>query len=309
MQFGAGDVRIAAMGILVAMAELGCAQRYVAALPSPGMADGDGVVKLYPDAPGPAFRLAEENPNHADRLTIEKGASALPGRDGNVDYWSLATYPLNYSSGGQGKTARLHVNVNGRPQVHTWRTQAGYLSDPRDLGDQEFTAYVRVRGIHDARRAAISLKIRGGRHTQSNPALASCSMMTFASRYAPGVSRFGKELNHPDYDYVKLPVRMHATSLLEGRWVGLKLVSFRDPDDAARVINRLYVDDAPFAADGTLHNGFQLLSEYIDSPTHSTGQYDTVVSWSGPLSTLRVDGVDVLDVAILSVRAIRAEAP
>jgi hypothetical protein len=132
-------------------------------------------------------------------------------------------------------------------------------------------------------------------------------MMTFASRYAPGVSRFGKELNHPDYDYVKLPLRMHDTSLEQGRWVGLKLVSFQDPDDAAQVINRLYVDDEPFEADGTPHNDFQLLSEYIDSPARSTGQYDLVVSWGGQLSTLRVDGVDALDVAILSVRAIQAQ--
>jgi hypothetical protein len=301
-------VRLGALGLVLYLGALGCAQRYAVASPSPRMTDGDGVVKLYPDAPGLAFRLGQQNPNHAQRLSIEKGIRALPGRDGNLDYWSLTAYPLNYSSGGQGKTARLHINASGRPQLYTWRTQRGYLSDPRDLRDQEFTAIVRLRGIHDARRAAISLKIRGGRHTQSNPALASCSMMTFASRYAPGVSRFGKELNHPDYDYIKLPLRLHDTALLDGHWVGLKLVSFQDPDDASRVINRLYVDDAPFAADGTLHNDFQLLSEYIDSPSHSTGQYDTVVSWGGPLNTLRVDGVDVLDVAILSVRAIRAVA-
>lgn len=35
------------------------------------------------------------------------------------------------------------------------------------------------------------------------------------------VTRFGKELRHPEYDYVPLEPRFSA-SLEEGRWVGLK---------------------------------------------------------------------------------------
>jgi hypothetical protein len=292
--------------VLVALSLLGCVQRegaFSAEQLATLALDQDGVVKLYPDAPGSAFRLGGENPNHVARLSIEKGIRAMPGQDGAVDYWSVSAYPLEYSSGGQGKTARLHMRGTGATQKYTWRTQRGYLSDPLDLGDQEFTAFVRVRGIFDFKRAAVSLKIRGGQHTQRDPALASCTMMTFASRQAPAVSRFGKELDHPDYDYVKLPLHFE-TSLLDGRWVGLKLVSFRDPHDAEQVINRLYVDDEPFASDGSPHNHFRLLSEYVDRAGKSTGEYDTLVSWGGTLTTLRVDGVEAVDVAILSVRAI-----
>ena len=269
--------------------------------------DQDGVVKLYPDAPGLALSVGgEKSLVGAAHLSVDNDVQPVRQTDGGFEYWTLPAYAFNYASGGQGRTARLHISASGLEQQNTWQTQPDYLSGPLDLGDQEFTAYVRVRGIHDARRAAIALKIRGGAHTANDPALASCTMMTFASREAPGgVSRFGKELDHPTYDYVPLPL-CFDTSLREGHWVGLKLVSFRDPKDVTQVINRLYVDDEPFTTEGKPNNDFRLLSEYIDRAGQSTGEYDTLVDWGGVSSTLRVDGVNELDVAILSARAIRA---
>jgi hypothetical protein len=127
--------------------------------------------------------------------------------------------------------------------------------------------------------------------------------MTFAHRRAPGITRFGKELNHPDYDYVKLKPRTFA-ALEEGRWVGLKLVSFAPAGSSDRVVNRLYVDASPFDAEGRPRNDFVLFSEYIDRAGVSTGYYDTLASWGGFQTTLRVDGADYIDVAILSVREI-----
>ena len=272
----------------------------------PHAIDQDGVVKLYPDAPGLALGVGGENLAEAAHLSIDNDVQPVRQTDGALEYWTLPAYAFDYASGGEGRTARLHISASGLVQQSTWETQPKYLSGPLDLGDQEFTAYVRVRGIHEARRAAIALKIRGGEHTANDPALASCTMMTFASREAPGgVSRFGKELDHPSYDYVPLPL-CFDTSLREGQWVGLKLVSFRDPKDVTQVVNRLYVDDAPFTSDGKPSNDFRLLSEYIDRAGQSTGKYDTLVDWGGVSSTLRVDGVNELDVAILSARAIRA---
>jgi hypothetical protein len=265
--------------------------------------DRDGVEKLYPDAPGLAFGLGQEDPNRLRHLSVDNGLRLRRGRDGNIDYWTASTYAFEYASGGTGKTARIHISGSDAAQRYTWRAHPEYLADPLDFGSQEFTAYVRVRGISDPRHAAITLKIRGGEHTEREPARASCTMMTFASTQAPAVSRFGKELNHPDHDYVELPLR-NGASLRDGRWVGLKLVSVQDPDDEHRVINRLYVDDAPFERDGTPRNDFRLLSEYVDREGQSTGRYDTVVNWGGSVSTLRVDGVDALDVAILSARAV-----
>jgi hypothetical protein len=276
-----------------------------AAVPSAGM-DEDRVVKLYPDAPGTAFRLGDADPNIDGGLTIEEGVRAIAGVDGNVAYWTVETYPFEYTEGAEmGKTARLHISSPGASQLYDWQTQSGFIAGPDDLGDQEFTAYVRVHGIFDPEHAGFELKIRGGAHSDDNPPLASCSLMTFGTTAAPGVSRFGKELDHPLYDYVNLPPRFPA-SLTENRWYALKLVSYGDPLRSDRVINRLYVDDEPFGADGAPRNGFRLLSEYVDRASVSTGRYDTLVDWRGFLTTLRVDGVDSIDIARLSARAVEA---
>jgi hypothetical protein len=266
--------------------------------------DGDGVSKLAPDARGTDFRLGEGDPNDMEGLAIEEGARALRGSEAGVEFWTLPTYDFEYSEGGQaGKTARLHISSAGATQLYDWHTQSGFLAKPDDLGDQELTAYVRVHRIVDPEHAAFELKVRGGQHNDGAPALASCTMMTFATSEASGVSRFGKELNHPEYDYVNLPLRF-STELREDRWFGLKLVTFADPERSDRVINRLYVDDQPFSPDGSPRNQFRLLTEYVDRVGVSTGLYDTLVDWRGYVSTLRIDGVESIDVAKLSARAI-----
>jgi hypothetical protein len=265
--------------------------------------DADGVVKLLPDAPGTAFRLGDADPNSQSGLAIEEGTLAAPGRDGPIAFWTVPTYDFEYSEGNTlGRTARLHIGT-GADQRFDWRDQSGFLANPEDLGDQELTAFVRVHGIVDPERAAFELKVRGGRHTEDAPALASCSMMTFATADAPGVSRFGKELNHPEYDFVNLPTR-YPVELVADRWYGLKLVTFVDPDSADRVVYRLYVDDDPFLPDGSPRNQFHLLTEYVDRSGTSTGLYDTLVDWRGVVTTLRVDGVESLDIARLSARPI-----
>ena len=56
--------------------------------------------------------------------------------------------------------------------------------------------------------------------------------------------------------------------------------------------------------DGTPRNDFRLLTEYIDRAGVNTGRYDTLVNWRGVITTLRVDGVDSVDIALLSARPI-----
>lgn len=282
--------------------------------PMPSTPDGmsvdeDDVVKLYPDAPGMPYHLGASDLNADARIALEQEGGASAGSEGALRFWTLTAYSFEYSEGGEaGKTARVHIGSAGARQRFDWHTQSGYLAGPDDLGDQEFTAYVRVHGIFDPEHAVFELKIRGGDHSDQTPPLASCTLMTFATASAPGVSRFGKELDHPLYDYVNLPLRF-GTSLGEGRWYGLKLVSYTDAARPDRVINRLYVDDDPFAPDGTPRNAFRLLTEYVDRAGVSTGRYDTLVNWRGVITTLRVDGVDSLDVALLSARPISAPTP
>lgn len=296
------------LGALLAV--LGCgAPRPGAAAPSePERAvDADGVIMLFASANESELRLGARNPNTLEGLEIEKRGLASEVQEGALHFWRLDAYALDYSSGGSGKTSRIHLRRPGSHQNFDWRTQQGFLSTPQDYRNQEFTAYVRARGIFDRKRAAVSLKIRGGRHTKDNAELASCTMMTFAPAHAPAVTRFGKELSHPDYDYVKLEPRFDA-ALAEGAWFGLKLVSYQDPQDRARVVNQLYVDAQPFDAVGRPRNEFRLFSEFVDVEGVSTGHYSKLVDWGGFQNTVRTDGMSQLDFAIVSVREIVARA-
>lgn len=267
--------------------------------------DADGVRMLFPSAPGVSFRLGSGNPNATARLVVENGTPTTAGTDGGIRFWNLPSYPLNYSSGGTGLTSRLHIEASGAAQQFTWRTQRGYLSAPNDLRNQEFTVYIRPRGMIDSSRAMVTMKVRGGGHSANNGDLASCVMMTLAPANAPGgTTRFGKELVHPNYDYVRLTPSFDA-SLVENRWVGIKMVSWNDPADTTRVINRLYLDTDPFdQAKGTPRNNWRLFSEYVDTPGKSSGRYNTAVTWGGWQTTVRTDGYRSIDFALLSAREI-----
>ena len=96
------------------------------------------------------------------------------------------------------KPARLHIYTGAGEQAYTWKTQKGFLATPSDIRNQEFTAFVRVHGIVDPKRAAITLKIRGGAHSANNPDLASCTMMTFQAASTGAVARFRQGIDSSD---------------------------------------------------------------------------------------------------------------
>jgi len=270
--------------------------------------DSDGVAMLLPSAAGSHFTLGSQNPNTAALFEIERKTTATPHTQDGVLYWTVAAHKINYASGGAGNTTRLHIHASGGVQQFTWKTQRGFLSNERDLRNQEFTAYVRVRGVTEANRAAISLKIRGGAHSENNPDLASCTMMTYQAATMGAVARFGKELRHPTYDYVKLTPRFDA-ALVPRRWVGLKLVSFSVAAKPARVVNRIYLDSEPFTnASGKPRNDWRLFAEYTDIEGLSTGHYSKLVDWGGWQTTLRTDGIASLDFTLISVREISPPA-
>jgi len=273
--------------------------------PSTQNTDDDEVTMLLASAPGSRFHLEKDNPNSADNFQIERNTPALPRSDGELQFWNVAAHEIDYASGGSGKTTRLHIYASGGRQTYTWKTQKGFLATPSDLRNQEFIAFVRVHGITDPRRAAITLKIRGGAHTAKNPDLASCTMMTFQAASTGAVARFGKELTHPIYDYVKLTPAFDA-ALNENRWFGLKLLSYSSAGEPARVVNRLYLDDEPFQpASGRPRNNWKPFSEYVDIEGTSTGKYDKLADWGGWQTTLRTDGVSGLDFTLISLREIQ----
>lgn len=266
--------------------------------------DDDGVAMLFSSASGSSFRLGSDDPNARSDVTIERDSVATYAEEDGIAFWNLPSFALTYASGGSGWTSRVDIYASGGEQLYNWKDQPGYLSNNLDLTNQEFTAYVRVHNIVDSARAQIALKIRGGRHTSSNPDLASCTMMTFSPASHGSITRFGKELTHPYYDYVRLPPEFSA-ALEENAWVGLKLVSWNDPADVTRVINRLYIDTSPFDDAGVPQNNWRLFSEYIDVDGVSTGNYySTLVDWGGWQTTLRSDGFESIDFTLVSVREI-----
>ena len=274
-----------------------------------GAVDADGVRALLPAQPGgSALALGSGNPNTDKRFGFDYKATATAAQDGGLRYWSLPATPLTYSSGGKGYTARLHLFASGGQQQFTWKTQRGYLSSPHDVRNQEFTVYVRVHEPLTPLNAQVTLKIRGGRHSEKDGDLAS-SMMTFGPGGPSGITRFAKELTHPLYDYVVLRPLLDV-ALQPAQWYGLKLISYSRPGVSGEVLNQLYVDTAPFDAAGRPANGWQLLSEYTDVQGKRTGRhYDTLADWGGWQTTLRMDGYRSIDFALPSVREILPPAP
>lgn len=255
---------------------------------------------LFPSkAGGPSFRLGAQDPNATSGFLIEQGTRATKKSEGGVTYWNVPSHGLSYAAGGTGVTSRLHMFATGTTQSYTWKTEQGFLGSPNDLKNQEMTVYVRPHTITDVTRAAFSLKVRGGRHTNDGD-LASCTMLQLRPA-GKDVATFAKELTHPYYDFVRLTKQTEA-SLQDNAWVGLKLVTYQL--DATRVLYRLYVDTSPFGADGKPANDFKLFSEYTDVAGKSTGRYSTLADWGGMQTTFRTDGIASIDFAFISVREI-----
>ena len=272
----------------------------------PSDLDEDGVRMLHPSkVGGENWRLGSSDPNTAKDFEVETGTKVTKATEGKLSFWNVLSHPLSYASGGSGWTTRLHIYASGvTTQTYNWKTQKGWLATPADLKNQEYTVYARGHGVLDAPRLAFTLKIRGGRHTTDGD-LASCTMMLLAGPATSGIARFGKELHHPDYDYVKL-TPTGATSLTDATWYGLKLVSYQRAAEPTQVHYELWLDRTPFDAAGKPQNTWEKYSEYLDVEGKDTGLYTKLVDWGGMITTFRTDGWHDLDFTLISVREIVA---
>jgi hypothetical protein len=81
----------------------------------------------------------------------------------------------------------------------------------------------------------------------------------------------------------------------------MKVLSYRV---ARGTRNLLYLDDDPFDAKGAPRNAFRLYAAWDDRDGVPTGHYDQAAIWGGWVTTLRVDGWNRVDVAILSAREV-----
>ena len=280
----------------------------VSNLASLTVSDVNSVAMLYPSAPGgSSYFLGSHNPNNTPNFVIEQSTTAVQQIDSNgLVYWNLPSHPLLYASSGSGWTTRLNMYASGgTAQLYTWGNQPGYLYVPADVKNQEETVYIRVHKLLDPSHAGITMKIRGGAHTSSNGDLASCIMFELGTGeyHTPPAGRFGKELHHPNYDWVTLPTLFNYV-LTENQWVGLKMVSYNSSTHANEVINNLFLDTDPFDSSGQPTNGWRLFVTYTDVEGQSTGRYSKLVNWGGWQTTIRTDGYNDIDFAFPSVREI-----
>jgi hypothetical protein len=270
--------------------------------PPPGGVDEDGVVMLHPaNTSGSSFRLGSQPLTGAVGLTGLENDVVTAGTDGAIKFWTTQGHPVSYSSG-NGTTVRLDMKASGGSQTYTWKNGAitsGFIGNNKDLKNMEITAYVRVRqnlGVH----TEFNVKVRGGRHTGSGDARASCVEMGLP--YSNYQARASRELDHPRYDMISIPSKFNY-KVTAGQWVGVKMVSFINADKKSTT-NRIYVDAVPFDAQGKPRNQFLLYSEWKDEDGKSTGRYTQAALWGGWIQTLRIDGWRYTDVAILSAREI-----
>lgn len=265
--------------------------------------DANGVAMVFPsNTAGSSWSLGTRNPNTVDQTYFDlNGDKATQGSDQGVSYWSTSGHKVSYASGApDGVTVRLNIKASGGTQKYTWNNGAltnGYLGNPRDVKNMEATVYVRVsnpKGTH----TSMAWKMHGGKHSSSNGALASCIEMDVPYGGLP--PRAARELNHPNYEYVKLAPKF-PYQLQPGKWVGVKAVSYLVPGGTR---NQLYLDTDPFDASGKPRNNFKLFSEWMDKNGQSTGHYTQAATWGGWVTTFRVDGWNKVDFTYPSVREI-----
>lgn len=257
---------------------------------------------------GAALALGNSDPNSLSGLTIEKGMKATKKTEGGLTFWRMPSYELDYSSGGTGKTSRLHFFASGGSQQYTWKTQKGFLAQASDVKNLEFTGHFRARGIFDAGRAAINMKVRGGKHTKDNGDLASCvAFGVYPGTEKDYVVRFAKELRHPKYDY-KVVTPEFDFKMKEGSWFGMKLVSYNVPGKTGEVLHTLYIDADPFDSSGKPKNGWRKYASFRDvdgEKFSSKAKYSKSVTWGGYQNSIRTDGMDELDFLWVGIREIQ----
>jgi hypothetical protein len=256
-----------------------------------------GVVMLLPTDPA-RVSWWQNDPNNDSRFRIDgNGDDAVLQPDGSYLYKPREG---GLASGGTQLTLRLHVTGTTASENftdHDQLRQRGYMTNDaiHELGDQEMTGYFKLTNIEDA-SDTISKKIRGGRHSDGDAAKYAACVGLLLRYDGQGNMLFEKELFHPSTP--KFPVTKlvnYGNAIQQGHWIGDKITSVKQPDGSVK--NTQYIDLDPFDAMGHPQNNWVKVFEYIDSG-------DDVVSWSGRVSTWRIDEANNVYAKFLSLRSV-----
>ena len=261
--------------------------------------DAFGVRMMLPTDPTRfSWRLGDPNDDPAFRID-GNGDDAVLQADGS---YLFRPREGGLASGGTQLTLRLHVSGTTATESftdHAQLRQRGHMTnDPTgELGDQEMTGYFRLTGIERA-SDTISKKIRGGRHSDGSAAKYSACIGLIVPYDGESDEMWEKELFHPSTPKSSVTKLVDYGDVIEqGKWIGDKITSVRRPDGS--VLNTQYLDLDPFDAQGKPKNNWVKVFEYVD-------QGPNVVSWSGRVSTWRIDEAQRVYGKYMSVRSVKA---
>jgi hypothetical protein len=265
--------------------------------------DKFGIKEIYPTKPGgEQWFMNMQDPNH-DKQTNPPSMTKNP--DGSFKVTSTQVrYGVSTSSGynpSQIKTTNQKTMI-----------QQGYMQSPSDWKNVEMTGYFKINSFTSSTNngaAHIELLARGGVHTSSK----SCEGTAYHSNlYETGRSKFEKELEHTAGYTTNDPEKSGVTKKLDGRWIGLKAIFYTRTDGTVKL--EQWIDD------GTNNtsipgNNWSKSIEFVDTGNNWGGGHPncggtdkTLISWGGPLTHLRWDNIDNMDVKLFSVREIQPPA-
>jgi len=258
---------------------------------------------IYPTAASGIhyFYKMSDNIQSSNYITTDENYNPTQMTEGGVTFKRLTAGDVHYSTG-TGKTCRVNVNGGGflAVQTHTWQNQNGYIWTSLDSKNSEFTYYFRVENFkYD--HTSCSTKMHSGIHTQSNDPRASCfETCFFIGGSSPGKMEAAYEYNHPNYVFESITQNSSASGAKAGQWIGRKTCVWNGAD--GKVHTEDYCDWAPFDSSGKpVNNWTKIMSKTFGGT--STNGYTKAPTWGG-MTTIRIDGYQYVDMAIISIREI-----
>ena len=280
--------------------------------------DKDGVQMLFESkGRGREYYLSDaDNINEGKFITTDHN-DAERKTEGNVAFWRVSAKDVHYSDRSIGKTIRVNINAGGGLDGHqqnTWEDKPRYIWTNKDSENAEFTYYIRCSGKISghgtaANHVTCSSKFRGGIHTGDHDPHASCCELVLRVGEGNTSLNYNFEYDHPDYlndgDGTKKLQANNDTQI--GKWFGRKTIVWTNSDSKS-VTARDYIDLDPFNANGKPKNNWKPLQEKafttVSKITHDGRKYNVPPLWGG-MFTSRVDGFQIVDYLIISIREIK----
>lgn len=280
--------------------------------------DKNGVQMLFKSkGMGGQYYLSDsDNIKEGKFITTDRN-DAEKKTEGNIAFWRVSAKDVHYSDHSIGKTVRVNINAGGGLDGHqqnTWEDNPKYIWTNDDSENAEFTYYIRCSGKISghgtaANHVTCSSKFRGGIHTGNHDPRASCCELVLRVGEGNTSLNYNFEYNHPDYlndeDGTKKLQANNDTQI--GKWFGRKTIVWTNSNGKS-VTARDYVDLDPFNANGKPKNNWKPLQEKIfttaDKKTQDGRNYNVPPLWGG-MFTSRVDGFQIVDYAIVSIREIK----